>query len=139
VNDVKIKLNNRIIKRLRNEFEGRLIVIDEFHNIRKTDDNENKKVAINLELLVKSAQNLRFLLLSATPMYNSYKEIIWLLNLMNTNDRRSRIEVKDIFDKNGNFKKDEFNQDFHTLFAPVLTPDILQGIILEYKKLSEVK
>jgi hypothetical protein len=103
--DVKIELNSRIIKRLQNEFNNRLIVIDEVHNIRKTDDNENKKVAINLELLVKSALNMRFLLLSATPMYNSYKEIIWLLNIMNTNDRRGRIEVRDIFDKAGNFKK----------------------------------
>ena len=102
--DVKIELNSRIIRRLRNEFDNRLIVIDEVHNIRKTDDNENKKVAINLELLVKSALNMRFLLLSATPMYNSYKEMIWLLNLMNTNDRRGRVEVRDIFKKNGHFK-----------------------------------
>ena len=102
--NVNIEINSRIIKRLQNEFDNRLIVIDEVHNIRKTDDNENKKVAINLELLVKSAKNMRFLLLSATPMYNSYKEIIWLLNIMNTNDRRGRIEVRDIFDKNGNFK-----------------------------------
>jgi hypothetical protein len=103
--DIKITLNNRIIRRLRNEFDNRLIVIDEVHNIRKTDDNENKKVAINLELLVKAAENMRFLLLSATPMYNTYKEIIWLLNLMNTNDRRGRIEARDIFEKNGDFKK----------------------------------
>jgi hypothetical protein len=102
--DVKIELNSRVIRRLRNEFDNRLIVIDEVHNIRKTDDNENKKVAINLELLVKAAQNMRFLLLSATPMYNNYKEIVWLLNLMNINDRRARVEVRDIFDKNGNFK-----------------------------------
>jgi hypothetical protein len=105
LSDTKIVLNSKIIKRLQNEFNNRLIVIDEVHNIRKTNDNENKKVAINLELLIKSAKNMRFLLLSATPMYNSYKEIVWLLNLMNTNDRRSRIEVKDIFDKNGNLKK----------------------------------
>ena len=103
--DVKVELNSKIIKRLQNEFNNRLIVIDEVHNIRKTEDNENKKVAINLEILVKSALNMRFLLLSATPMYNNYKEMIWLLNLMNTNDRRSRIEVKDIFDKMGHFKK----------------------------------
>jgi hypothetical protein len=103
--DVKVELNSRIIRRLRNEFNSRLIVIDEVHNIRKTEDNENKKVAINLELLVKAAQNMRFLLLSATPMYNNYKEIVWLLNLMNMNDRRARVDVKDIFDKNGNFKK----------------------------------
>jgi len=38
-------------------------------------------------------------------MYNSYKEIVWLLNLMNTNDRRGRIETSDIFDKKGNLKK----------------------------------
>ena len=103
--DIKITLNNRIIRRLRNEFNDRLIVIDEVHNIRMTDDNENKKVAINLEFLVKAAVNMRFLLLSATPMYNSYKEIIWLLNLMNTNDRRGRIETKDVFNPDGSFKK----------------------------------
>jgi hypothetical protein len=101
----KSSLNKRIIRRLRNEFDNRQIVIDEVHNIRKSDNNANKKVAVNLELLVKSARNMRFLLLSATPMYNSCKEIVWLLNLMNMNDRRSKIDTKDIFDKNGNFKK----------------------------------
>jgi len=104
--DSKIELSNRAINRLRNEFDGRLFVIDEVHNIRKTEDNENKKVAINLEILVKCVVNMRFLLLSATPMYNTYKEIIWLLNLMNTNDRRGRIEPKDVFDKNGDFKNE---------------------------------
>ena len=103
--DIPIEINKSIIRKLKNEFDNRLIVIDEVHNIRKTEDNENKKVAINLEILVKAAENMRLLLLSATPMYNSYKEIIWLLNLMNTNDRRARIEVKDVFDKDGNFKE----------------------------------
>jgi hypothetical protein len=103
--DAKITLNKRIIRKLRNEFDNRLIVIDEVHNIRKTEDNENKKVALNLELLVKAAENMRLVLLSATPMYNSYKEIIWLLNLMNMNDRRGIIQTKDVFDKNGNFKE----------------------------------
>jgi len=103
--NIKITLNKKIIRRLRNEFDNRLIVIDEVHNIRKTEDNENKKVALNLELLVKSAKNMRLLMLSATPMYNSYKEIIWLLNLMNMNDQRGIIQTKDVFDKNGNFKE----------------------------------
>jgi hypothetical protein len=101
----EITLNDKIIRRLQNEFNNRLIVIDEVHNIRKTDDNDNKKVAINLELLVKASLNIRFLFLSATPMYNSYKEIIWLLNIMNMNDKRAKIETKDIFNKDGNFKK----------------------------------
>jgi len=103
--NTKITLNKRIIRKLRNEFDNRLIVIDEVHNIRKSEDNENKKVALNLELLVRAAKYMRLLLLSATPMYNSYKEIIWLLNLMNMNDRRGIIHTKDVFDKNGNFKE----------------------------------
>ena len=103
--DTKIILNKRIIKKLRDEFNSRLIVIDEVHNIRKTEDNENKKVALNLELLVKAVKNMRLLLLSATPMYNSYKEIIWLLNLMNINDSRGIMQTKNVFDKNGNFKE----------------------------------
>jgi hypothetical protein len=107
LSDIKITLNKRIIKRLKNEFENRLIVIDEVHNIRKADDNENKKVAIHLELLVKAVQNLKLLFLSATPMYNSYKEIIWLLNLMNINDKRGKIDTKDVFDVNGDWKKDK--------------------------------
>ena len=96
--------NQKVKKRLKNEFDNRLIVIDEVHNIRKTNDNSNKKVATNLDILVKNADNMRFLLLSATPMYNTYQEIIWLINLMNINDRRSKINVKDIFDKYGHFK-----------------------------------
>lgn len=94
----------RMLRNLQNEFDNRLIVIDEVHNIRIADNNENKKVADKLTELVKSANNMRLLLLSATPMYNSFQEIVWLLNLMNINDRRGTIEIKDVFDKNGNFK-----------------------------------
>ena len=96
----------KIMRNLRNEFNSRLIVIDEVHNIRISEDNENKKVAMYLMNLVKAAENMRLLLLSATPMYNSYKEIIWLIDLMNINDKRGSIKIKDVFDQNGNFKPD---------------------------------
>ena len=85
-------------KNLQNEYSDRLIVIDEVHNIRISDDNDNKNVAKNLMYLVSIVDNLRLLLLSATPMFNSYKEIVWLLNLMNMNDRRGIIGISDIFD-----------------------------------------
>ena len=96
-------INKIKIKKLKKIFNNRLIVIDEVQNIRISDDNKKKKIAINLMKLVKHIDNLRLLLLSATPMYNSYKEIIWLINLMNRNDKRSEIDIKDVFDKNGNF------------------------------------
>jgi hypothetical protein len=91
------------IKNLQNEYSDRLIVIDEVHNIRISNDNDNKSVAKNLMFLVSAVDNLRLLLLSATPMFNSYKEIVWLLNLMNKNDGRATIDISDIFDtKTGN-------------------------------------
>ena len=105
--DIKITFNKEIIKRIRDEFDNRLIIIDEVHNIRITEDNENKKVAIYLEYLVKAAENVRLLFLSATPMYNSYKEIIWLLNIMNINDKRPKIDTKNVFDANGDFRTEK--------------------------------
>jgi superfamily II DNA or RNA helicase len=94
------------IKKIRKVFNNTLIIIDEVHNLRITDDNKNKRTATLLMKVAKYANNLRFLLLSATPMYNSYKEIIWLLNLMNINDKRSTISEDEIFDKDGNFIKE---------------------------------
>jgi hypothetical protein len=98
------KKNNIIRAKLRQVFNNRLIIIDEVHNIRVTEDNKDKRVADELLKLIKSVSTLRLLLLSATPMFNSYKEIIWLLNLMNMNDRRATIEARDVFTKEGNFK-----------------------------------
>jgi hypothetical protein len=97
---------NAMRQKLRRLFSNRLIIIDEVHNIRIADDNsENKRVAMELFKLVENVDNLRLLLLSATPMYNSYKEIIWLVNLMNMNDRRPTIEIGEVFDvKKGTFK-----------------------------------
>jgi len=94
------------IRNLQMIFSDNLIVIDEVHNIRISDDNENKNVAKNLMYLVSVVNNIRLLLLSATPMFNNYKEIVWLLNLMNMNDKRGVISISDIFDKNGEFKEE---------------------------------
>jgi superfamily II DNA or RNA helicase len=94
------------IKNIQRFFEGRLIIIDEIHNIRVSEDNKKgKRIARLLMDLAKWTDHLRLLLLSATPMYNSYKEIIWLTNLMNINDKRSTISVSDVFEKDGTFKE----------------------------------
>ena len=96
------KRKTEMIRRLKKFFNNRLVIIDEVHNIRISDDKQDKRVAQELFKLAKYVDNLRLLFLSATPMYNSYKEIIWLLNVMNLNDNRSTIEIGDVFDKQGN-------------------------------------
>jgi len=94
-----------LIKHIRELFDNRLIIIDEVHNIRISDDNaERKKTAVLLMKVAKYSHNMRFLLLSATPMFNSYQEIIWLTNLMNINDKRAIIKVSDVFDNAGGWK-----------------------------------
>lgn len=90
-------------RKLEDTFSNRLIIIDEVHNIRSSDSKKEKRVASRLDMLVKYVNPLRLLLLSATPMYNDPKEIIWLINLMNKNDGRSALDSREIFDKEGNF------------------------------------
>ena len=94
-------------KRLRATFENRLIIIDEVHNIRNSDNKREKRVASRLDDLIKYVHPLRLVFLSATPMYNDPREIIWLINLMNKNDGRSTIDIREVFDNDGNFKIDE--------------------------------
>tara|TARA_Y100000741_G_scaffold63502_1_gene45284 strand:- start:9033 stop:12947 length:3915 start_codon:yes stop_codon:yes gene_type:complete len=102
----KKKQNILIKNKLEKFFGNRLVVIDEIHNIRDTKDNSNKLVAKQVDNLVKNVNNMKLVLLSATPMFNDYKEIIFLLNLLNANDKRSLIDIKDVFDNDGNYVKD---------------------------------
>jgi hypothetical protein len=104
--DEKIK-----IKLLKKEFSNRMIVIDEVHNIRNIKDIPNKKISKNLLYLVSNVDNLKLLLLTATPMFNTNDEIVWLLNLMNLNDKRPLLKYADIFDSNNDLKIDPIGEE----------------------------
>lgn len=87
------------IANIKRNFNFRMIVIDEVHNV------PNSMLAPLLEDVARHAEGVKFVLLSATPMYNSVDEIIWLCNLMNINDGRAKISYGEIFDKTGEFKE----------------------------------
>lgn len=101
------------IHNIREIFNNRLIIIDEVHNISavQTSKQNAKKTSAMLMHICKYAENMRLLLLSATPMYNSYREIIWLTNLLNIIDRRALIREEDVFDKDGNFLEPRKTKD----------------------------
>ncbi len=84
-----------------NFFNNRLVVIDEIHNIRK----QNSTISANLLHMLQTSKNTQLLLLTATPMFNHYTEIVWLINLLNVNDKRGIIAISDVFHDNGEFKK----------------------------------
>jgi hypothetical protein len=100
----KLVAEQELIKK---HFNDRLVIIDEVHNCTK----ESKTLSKQLKKLAKYAENLRFVLLSATPMYNSHREIIWLTNLMNLNDGRSAIKYDDVFTADGDIKKPGSDND----------------------------
>jgi len=100
----------------RREFSNRVIIIDEAHNLRdnpmEADDEAiddttagdtaeskaGKKLTPYLREVLSSAEGTTLLLMTATPMYNSYVEIVFLLNLLLTNDKFERMRPEEIFD-----------------------------------------
>lgn len=85
------------VQNIQRIFNNRLIIIDEVHNCAK----EDKRLAKLLLRVAAHADNLRLILMSATPMFNSPREIIWICNLLNINDRRAPIQYEDAFTAEG--------------------------------------
>ena len=108
----KTKGNDKFRKdQLKNEYEQRMIIIDEVQNIKvegNIDQKNLKDKAASRILKMVSVVNTKLLLLSATPMFNSPVEIVWLLNLLNMNDKRRKelLKVKDVFLKSGSEEDD---------------------------------
>ena len=71
-------------------YSNSIIIVDEVHNIREntSEDNVNSDLKIYdaLKAVVTIADNSKLLLMSATPMYDSPREIISLMNLMLLNE-----------------------------------------------------
>lgn len=88
--------------KIKEYFSDRMIIIDEAHNLRNSSEKGTKQTAQTFWKLLKYTDNVKMVLLTATPMFNSAPEIVWLLNLLLTNDKRPNIKVSDVFDKSGN-------------------------------------
>jgi len=101
--DKRVHIKQR--RAIEREFSGRLLVIDEVHNIRANDDK--RRTTKNLQDLVSYSKNMKLLLLTATPMFNEATEIVWLINLMNLNDNRFPIKISDVFTKDNTIIEDE--------------------------------
>lgn len=93
-------------------YSNRLLIVDEIHNLRDSSDigspdNLARKQSFDyLNKVLKYSDNLRLILLSATPMYDNSKEIINILNYLLLNDKKTQIEAKDIFNSKGLLTRD---------------------------------
>lgn len=84
-------------------FSNRLLIVDEYHNLRddessvdekKGEKDDKKKALTNLLKIIENADNVRLILLTATPMFNKSDEIFNLLNILLLNDKRPIIDYK---------------------------------------------
>jgi hypothetical protein len=93
---------------IRNKYSNRVFILDEVHNVRSKNEETDKKNPKLIRDVFHFAENVKLILLSATPMYDSAREIIWLLNYLLANDKRPIIDDandgNDVFDKHGNLK-----------------------------------
>ena len=89
-------------------FDNRLILVDEAHNLREGGEGSDKSVSTGIEKLVKTADGVILVLMTATPMYESYEEIVFFMNLFLWNDRKQKTTKKlkssDYFTSDGNVK-----------------------------------
>ncbi len=111
---------------LQGEFSNRVIIVDEAHNLRDMlasasasasasattedadaaddtlqqdmDSKGGKRLTPYLKQVLEVSEGLTLLLMTATPMYNSYTEIVFLLNLLLINDKFPVIKLENIFD-----------------------------------------
>ena len=112
------------IKVLREEFSGRLVIIDEAHNLRdapgetegdnldiaggETELSEakaGKRLTPSLLQVIQAATGMKLMLLTGTPMYNNFREIVFLMNLLLLNDKRAPLSERDIFTPTGHFRE----------------------------------
>lgn len=97
----KNKSEKKIDEEIKNYFDNRIIIIDECHELRKKHDDEgetNTKILSTLEKILSICDNIKLILMSATPMYDQPDEIIDIINLFNINQKKKIISASDIFD-----------------------------------------
>jgi hypothetical protein len=125
--------DERIRMKLQREFSNHCMIIDEAHNLRDiptseeedtidlaggevelSDSQQGKKLTPVLKKILQDSDSMKLVLLTATPMYNSYLEILFLLNLLLINDKRPIIRDKDIF------KENRFTESGKKLFGSIV-------------------
>lgn len=95
----KQMLESVYIERIKKHFSNTVIVIDEVHNVRTLDEKDSKMVPPYLMKVLTHAENVKLLLLSATPMFNDVTEITWLVNLLLANDKQPPLADDDVFNR----------------------------------------
>lgn len=105
VNKYKSKIKNSSGEydqyKINSLFSNTVMIIDEIHNLRDDNDSKEDNIKESKEFINTIIENLKepikLILLSATPMYDTFEEIEFIINLLLKNDKRNSLK-KNIFD-----------------------------------------
>ena len=82
------------------DFSDRVIVVDEAHNLRP-GQSESKNVTKALVQIAQTCFNVKFVLMTATPMFDRAEEIVDLINILRHNDDLPPADASKIFPPSG--------------------------------------
>jgi hypothetical protein len=99
-----VEREEKIAQIIRKHFDNAVIIIDEAHKMRDGGSNEDKIVPPVLRQVLRTANNIRLVLMTATPIFDKPQDIISLINYMLANDRRPLINDADVFEADGTLK-----------------------------------
>jgi hypothetical protein len=97
----KDKKIREIIQKL---FNNSVIIIDEAHELRDSNEKDAKIITPELFRVLKYATNVRLIFMTATPIYDKPQNIISLINYFLVNDNRPMLKETELFDKDGQLK-----------------------------------
>ena len=106
---------------IRETYDNRLIIIDEAHNLRdNTESTKNEKIVnAALKKIIQTANGITLVLLTATPMFDTYDEILDYFNMFLWNERKQKptesLKTLDFFTKQGTFVSEDARAAFHKL------------------------
>jgi hypothetical protein len=105
--EIEENINNK--KWFSDNFDNRLVIIDEAHNIRSSEDEDFKRRSAAFLKLAEEASGMVLVLLTATPMYDSEEEILFYMKLFALNEKepfgKGLTKVKNFFSSNGSLGK----------------------------------
>jgi hypothetical protein len=83
---------------IKDKYSNRVLIIDEVHNIRSVGTKDDVMDVMNfIEKVIRYSENLKLILLTATPMFNMPSEIIWIINMLRINDGLKSLNIDDYF------------------------------------------
>ena len=103
-NEKEFDISEKIKNEISEMFSNRVIIIDEIHN-RINTSKENDNFPLTLRTILRYSNNIKLILMSATPMTNMPSEIVIIINFLRLVNKLPIVKKSEFFDSDENLTK----------------------------------